>query len=359
MEQGFPPDAPWNTTPLALHVYHAFLVSMLIAAVVFFVVSLRRNVSSKQIWLWGSFAFLVPIFMTAAFIILHQFIRFEIYRVRFNWLFVELAWGISAVALVVSHVRLKRAKQRSAFYPVFVAAGLYACFLLLPTLSTPIEGVNRNQCRNNLKQIGIGLSNYESVAQSFPQASMNDPLISWRVAILPQTYESETHKQYNSSLPWDHAQNLPVAQTRVQMYQCPSRERRSRHTQDLQHRYFTDYVMLTGPGTMSPAAAPTRYRDYKDGASNTVGVVEASGLNIVWTEPRDFDVAKQPIGVNLIGPDRYSSPGMMSSYHRQGAHVLLMDGTVRYFNEKIDPSVLKALTTINAGDEVDWEWHFK
>ena len=81
-----------------------------------------------------------------------------------------------------------------------------------------------------------------------------------------------------------------------------------------------------------------------------------SALNVVWTEPRDFDVSREPIGVNLGGTGRTDSPGMLSSYHAYGAHAVFADGSVRFIPETIDPQVLRALTTIASGDHMPEQW---
>ncbi len=117
-----------------------------------------------------------------------------------------------------------------------------------------------------------------------------------------------------------------------------------------QGRYFTDYAMLTGRGAFSLPNNPIRKRDVGDGLSNTLAVTEASGLNIVWTEPRDAETDSQTIGINLAGDEHSESRGIASSRHPNGAHVLFADGSVKLLDENIDPQVLKALPTIG-GDE--------
>ncbi|HEY3968433.1 MAG TPA: DUF1559 domain-containing protein [Planctomycetaceae bacterium] len=90
-----------------------------------------------------------------------------------------------------------------------------------------------------------------------------------------------------------------------------------------------------------------------DGKSTIILFGEASGLNIVWTEPRDIDTARLPVGINLPGCRRGDSHGTLSSYHRGGANVVFADGRVKYLSEQIDPSVLKALLTATGGEAVD------
>lgn len=90
--------------------------------------------------------------------------------------------------------------------------------------------------------------------------------------------------------------------------------------------------------------------DFSDGASNTAIVAEACGQQIVWTEPRDIELTDENLGINLPGHKSGQSIGSWSSYHQNGAHTVLADGSVRFLSVNTDPRVLRAITTVNGGE---------
>jgi prepilin-type processing-associated H-X9-DG protein len=111
--------------------------------------------------------------------------------------------------------------------------------------------------------------------------------------------------------------------------------------------------MPTGPKTVGEKSLGISFKDIADGSSNTLLVVEACGAQIIWTEPRDINVASQPTGINLNGAQRGQSKGWLSSYHAGGTQVLLADGSVRFIPANTDPSVLNGLATIDGREKID------
>ena len=211
--------------------------------------------------------------------------------------------------------------------------------LLLPAVQSGREAARRSQCNNNLKQIAIAFLNYHDVHKTFPPAYIPDkdgrPMHSWRVLILPFMEQQALYQQYNFNEPWDSPQNQVVTRTVIPAYKCPSAPDRPTET---------NYMVITGPGTLFEGAEACSIAKISDGTSNTILVVEVAGTGANWAEPRDLDASKfSP----PFSPPRPDAPG---SYHSGGLNVVLGDGSTRFLSNSIDPATAQGLTT-RAGDE--------
>jgi prepilin-type processing-associated H-X9-DG protein len=266
------------------------------------------------------------------------------------WLFAGTACAIS----VTSQLTGRGAPSVMTVLGSLLALGVVIA-LLLPATPSAREAARRTQCRNNLKQIGIALYNYHDAFGQYIDANVakpGDPPLSWRVALLPYLDNASLGDRYDRRKPWDDPANLPVARTPSGVFECPS----NYNAQDAQGRYFTAYTLLTGPGSAFAGGKGVATAQIKDGAAYTALVVEACGLNIVWTEPADVDTARHPVGVNLPGKTGRDSPAMLSSYHPPGgAQVLMADGSVRLIGQGTTPKVLAAIGTIDGGEDIEDE----
>ena len=74
--------------------------------------------------------------------------------------------------------------------------------------------------------------------------------------------------------------------------------------------------------------------------------VEVKNSGIHWAEPRDLDFTSMSFRIN--DPNGTG----IGSYHTGGALVALADGSIRFVEEGLDPKLLKALITINGGEDV-------
>lgn len=114
--------------------------------------------------------------------------------------------------------------------------------LLLPAVQQAREAARRAQCKNNFKQIGLGMHNYESSFSRFPlpsYSSIRNDLIGstapgglltttvWSVSILPQIDQGTTFNLYNSNRSSFDPVNAQAVATVVPVYLCPSTPRSS------------------------------------------------------------------------------------------------------------------------------------
>jgi prepilin-type N-terminal cleavage/methylation domain-containing protein len=102
--------------------------------------------------------------------------------------------------------------------------------LLLPAVQQAREAARRTQCRNNLKQLGLALANYESTNSCYPLRTIYNnynggakafgPL----TAVLPFIDQANLYNLLNFTTDWcdQSGQNSTVAQTNLAAFVCPS-----------------------------------------------------------------------------------------------------------------------------------------
>ena len=103
--------------------------------------------------------------------------------------------------------------------------------LLLPAVQMAREAARRTQCRNNLKQIGLGFHNYHSTHNCFPPGGITDPnqdccdhrnYTTWSLAILDFLEQSPLYNAYNFSRLNESRANDTVRLTLLEVMICPS-----------------------------------------------------------------------------------------------------------------------------------------
>jgi prepilin-type N-terminal cleavage/methylation domain-containing protein/prepilin-type processing-associated H-X9-DG protein len=170
--------------------------------------------------------------------------------------------------------------------------------LLLPAVQAAREAARRTQCVNNLKQIGLGLHNYDSIANAWPMADVvaNSAAtpgfttngFSVHVRILPFMEQGVAFSSLNFNYSHLQAPNSTVVGLQVSVFVCPSDVNGTKRTT---FPPFTglnatacvtsygfnegDWFMwggLNGPynrGAFSPNVS-RRIADFVDGTSNTI-----------------------------------------------------------------------------------------
>jgi hypothetical protein len=209
---------------------------------------------------------------------------------------------------------------------------------LLKPLTREVDSqVNRGQSINNLRQIVLAFHNYHDGHKGlFPTAASygkdGEPLLSWRVHILPYLVEGDLYRQFHLDEPWDSAHNKKLIARMPAVY-------RSGFGAALAGK--TSYLGIAGEAAMFPGRKAIGIRDVKDGTSNTILLVEADDDQaVIWTKPDDLTYDPKKPRAGLGG--RYSD-GFLAAF---------VDGSVHLLPKDIDPKILNALFTRDGGEVV-------
>ncbi|MFM7152272.1 MAG: DUF1559 domain-containing protein [Gemmataceae bacterium] len=163
--------------------------------------------------------------------------------------------------------------------------------LLLPAVQKVREAAARLKCQNNLKQMGLALHNYESVAGRYPPAGIyptnavaND-VYSIQARLLPFLEQGNLYAQIDLNA--TPATQLNVIGQRIPIYLCPSEVKdRPRDQGSGKITYPLNYAANFGTwflwspqtGQGGDGALPVNYftrpADIVDGMSNTIAFAE-------------------------------------------------------------------------------------
>jgi hypothetical protein len=172
----------------------------------------------------------------------------------------------------------------------------------------------------------------------YPAAYVADaegtPLHSWRVALLPYLNETELHKQYDFSQPWDGPNNRALGERMPRTFAFAGDYRPGLTT--------TNFLAVVGPETVWPGAATLSSKDVTDGTAHTILIVENAGAGIPWLAPRDLVFAEMKF--------KLQDPAEISSKYLDPA-VAMLDCSVTRLHKDITPATLRALLTIRGGEQ--------
>jgi prepilin-type N-terminal cleavage/methylation domain-containing protein/prepilin-type processing-associated H-X9-DG protein len=287
--------------------------------------------------------------------------------------------------------------------------------LLLPAVQKVREAAARATCMNNLKQIGLGMMNYESAQGGLPPSRTdgNDATApyfpyshSWSAALLPYIEQTASFNLYIYKADWNNPANYPAIRTYLKLFNCPSTPSQPRTDTTIAAqpsagdyhavnaiKTFIGINCMGYVGLMDPrdkddprlVGAMRRNRNtpllaITDGTSNTILVAEDAG------RPTFYDSTRKPYPegtrTDLTGYQFYKEGGWADpngafsldgatphgdipgdcpmnctnnseiySFHTDGANLVFADGSVRFVRQSIDLCTLAKLIT-RAGGEI-------
>ena len=208
----------------------------------------------------------------------------------------------------------------------------------------------------NLKHLCIAALAFHDIYKMVPPpATVNpknmQPLVSWRVMLLPYLEENILYNQIRLNEPWDSEHNRQSWTRMPKVYELPGKPNQEGKTY---------YQVFQGSGSVfsfqqfgelrqfgvNAFIMPSRFRiaTMPDGVSNTIFAVEAAEP-VHWMKPDDipFRVGPQGAPLNLVG----------NHWGDDTFHVAFFDSSVMRMRRTIPPDMLQHLITPDDGRVTD------
>jgi hypothetical protein len=194
-----------------------------------------------------------------------------------------------------------------------------------------------DQARPNepLLKLQAGLEAYYAKHGAWPARAICDrdgnPLLSWRVALLPYLGEEELYKQFRLDEPWDSLHNKQLLAKMPAAYSSRWNDR----------PWLTRFQAFAGDRAILDQKKGARKADVRDGLARTVLLVETpEHLGVHWTKPHDLPYQPRLPGALFYNGKAVSLPALTA------------DGGVRNLYDRTEPE-LQAVITRDGGEEVE------
>lgn len=271
--------------------------------------------------------------------------------------------------------------------------------LLLPAVQRTREAARRIECQQHLKQLALAMHQYHETHNSFPYGVHAGWGHSWSAQLLPFLEQAPLAER----VPWGelgwwmgkdaNSRRLQeLARTQIPGFRCPAQGSPLTATvNQIADRYVTNYLACAGgdathdnlgPGGMDRSngmfraslfkqmpRAPSRFRDVRDGTSQTLMLGESTFLvdgeagcwicdrfylyhpNADQGDGLDFSEAlgSTYYPLNIQRPESHRECAY-SSYHPQGANGACADASTHFFSDTIDRRLWQALGSMAQHD---------
>ena len=267
--------------------------------------------------------------------------------------------------------------------------------VLLPAVQQVRAAARRTTCRNQLRQIGLALHNYQSTFELLPPGYVyrpgptgNQMGFGWGAMILPHTDQAALFSALNFNAPIFDPTNRTPRETRLGQFLCPDDTFSGDGYFEMgSERYaMASYVGSFGPPDLDATQekrdglfsrkSSTQFGHVTDGLSNTLMVGERTNgpfrpgaahgnhfnYETTWagavreiTDPTDDHGHTVLFQTGHNPNDPQSDDRDVSAPHIGFANFLMGDGSVRPIIESIDFSIYRSLGT-RSGSEVIGEF---
>ncbi|MFO0917735.1 MAG: DUF1559 domain-containing protein [Planctomycetaceae bacterium] len=208
--------------------------------------------------------------------------------------------------------------------------------ILMPLVQSARESARRTQSRNNLKQIGLALFNYESAYGMLPPGGVFDAegmaFHGWMTSITPYIDASPFYNRVNFNIPWDDPIQIEHFLSGYgPVYVNPSVPIRDEDDGIVRTHY-------AGSDLIFYHNSSTRLSDLTNGLAQTLCVGDAKG---------NFEPFGYPYNWRDVSLGLNTSPDGFGCSVRDVTQMMIADGSVREFNHKTDGQLFLSLKGVN------------
>jgi len=281
--------------------------------------------------------------------------------------------------------------------------------LLIPAVQAARESARRTACANNLRQIGVGLRNYETANRKWapgkmwsgPRGQPKTFALAWSSFLLKYIEQTTLADAMDFTVDFTDPRNLPATTQLIPIYLCPSTAEFEDHRSPSGHLInlgsvpgeglaCIDYLGVSGPDkdTKNPVTKepygrqrgvligtkglpdanelieppPITSAKITDGLSKTICVTECTGRGVsvrdgqidalhgAWASGNNVTHIDKGISTVKIPNAWYEE--RIHSDHLGGAHVVMCDASVHFLSDDTSKSLLRSLCSRDGGEDL-------
>ncbi len=239
---------------------------------------------------------------------------------------------------------------------------------ILVAVQSARESALRSVRMNHMKQILLAMHYFHDKYEQFPAPAAicdaeGEPLLSWRVALLPYLEQVDLYNKFHLDEPWDSPHNLDLVKQMPALFAIDGQPELTEMGKTVILRPIYDGHDRRRESKRDEVQTPIQkdkegkayyftpwlqFADYTDGSSHTVLVVEADAKSAVtWTKPDDWNV-------DLDNPKE----GIFEKSDGQGEPIIKIlgfaDGHAGPVKDSVDVETLRRAITHNGAKPYSW-----